>query len=446
MNNNVLEFVIKAKDEASETLKSFASQAQDIGKKMAVAGGVITGALGLAVRAAADGEAQMAQFNNTIKNTKGSTDAAREALLKAADATKDFGFDNDDSAQAMARFYQRTGDVNQAIKLNSIAMDLARNKNIGLSEAANLVGQVLSGNGKVLKQYGIDIKETASPLEALDQLHQATKGSSEAFANTFEGNMEKLKLQAGDLFKTIGTQLLPIVTEFVGYLTEVSKRILKWTEAHPELTKAIVIIVGVIGGLAFVLGTLMAILTPVIAAFTFLLSPVGLVILAVVALTAAAVALYLRWDIAKQKILNIWEGIKEGIKAAVDWIMDKLQPMIDALDRVANAAGRVFSAVGGAVKSAGSAIGGAISSAYNYVTGARAGGGSVMGGSSYLVGENGAEIFTPGTRGYITPNNGVGGGSIVVNINGGTYLSKEVARDIGDMIIDNFRKVARFGI
>ena len=47
-------------------------------------------------------------------------------------------------------------------------------------------------------------------------------------------------------------------------------------------------------------------------------------------------------------------------------------------------------------------------------------GGPVMGGSSYLVGERGPELFTPSSSGNITPNHALGGGStITVNVNGG---------------------------
>lgn len=52
--------------------------------------------------------------------------------------------------------------------------------------------------------------------------------------------------------------------------------------------------------------------------------------------------------------------------------------------------------------------------------GVRASGGPVMGGKSYLVGERGPELFTPGVSGGITPNNALGGGAnITVNVNGG---------------------------
>ena len=75
--------------------------------------------------------------------------------------------------------------------------------------------------------------------------------------------------------------------------------------------------------------------------------------------------------------------------------------------------------------------------AISRLTGARAGGGSVVSGGAYLVGEKGPEIFSPGQNGNIIPN-GAGGG-VVVNINGGIYLSEEVAEDIGDRIIDKLK-------
>jgi hypothetical protein len=53
------------------------------------------------------------------------------------------------------------------------------------------------------------------------------------------------------------------------------------------------------------------------------------------------------------------------------------------------------------------------------ISGARASGGPVMGGGTYLVGERGPELFTPGTSGSITPNNALGGANITVNVNGG---------------------------
>jgi len=76
--------------------------------------------------------------------------------------------------------------------------------------------------------------------------------------------------------------------------------------------------------------------------------------------------------------------------------------------------------------------------------GYRAQGGNAMGGSTYMVGERGPELFTPSRNGSVIPNNSLKGGqSFVVNILGGTYLSREVANEIGDMIIENLKQVVR---
>ena len=50
------------------------------------------------------------------------------------------------------------------------------------------------------------------------------------------------------------------------------------------------------------------------------------------------------------------------------------------------------------------------------ITGALANGGTAQRGKSYLVGERGAEIFTPGVTGTVSPNSAMGGMNIVVNV------------------------------
>jgi len=51
------------------------------------------------------------------------------------------------------------------------------------------------------------------------------------------------------------------------------------------------------------------------------------------------------------------------------------------------------------------------------VDGTKAAGGPVKGGGSYLVGEKGPELFTPGVSGMVTPNHKLGGSTnVVVNV------------------------------
>ena len=64
-------------------------------------------------------------------------------------------------------------------------------------------------------------------------------------------------------------------------------------------------------------------------------------------------------------------------------------------------------------------------------------GGGVTAGKSYLVGERGAELFTPGATGTITPNHAMGGTNIVVNVDAsGSSVEgdEEQGRELGRMI------------
>jgi phage-related minor tail protein len=55
------------------------------------------------------------------------------------------------------------------------------------------------------------------------------------------------------------------------------------------------------------------------------------------------------------------------------------------------------------------------------IAGARAAGGPVNGGSRYLVGELGPELFIPKTPGTIVPNHAMGAGGVTVQINNPVY-------------------------
>ncbi len=65
----------------------------------------------------------------------------------------------------------------------------------------------------------------------------------------------------------------------------------------------------------------------------------------------------------------------------------------------------------------GAGAGASGATAADALAGARAGGGPVMGGQSYLVGERGPEIFTPGTGGNIVPNGARAGAVVNQTIN-----------------------------
>ena len=83
-------------------------------------------------------------------------------------------------------------------------------------------------------------------------------------------------------------------------------------------------------------------------------------------------------------------------------------------------------------------LGNPLSQHTDMTVGVRANGGSVMKGGSYLVGERGPEMFSPGVSGMITPNHALGGSTnVIVNVDAsGSAVEgdEERGRELGRLI------------
>jgi len=123
--------------------------------------------------------------------------------------------------------------------------------------------------------------------------------------------------------------------------------------------------------------------------------------------------------------VEMGNGIKDLIKGTRT-LGDVMRSVVDRMtDALLNLA--IFGNIGG-----GSITGGLLGSIF------RAEGGPVRGGGSYIVGERGPELFTPGVSGSITPNNALGGSTnIVVNVDAsGSSVGgdEEQGRELGILV------------
>ena len=105
-------------------------------------------------------------------------------------------------------------------------------------------------------------------------------------------------------------------------------------------------------------------------------------------------------------IVNALTAAVDGTKKLADVAADTLRKVADILLQLG-----VNTALGGI-----STIGGAGSIFDKLFGGFRASGGSVKAGSSYMVGERGPELFTPGRSGSIAPSGSFGGANVTVNV------------------------------
>ncbi|MBI2622267.1 hypothetical protein HYW66_01375, partial [Candidatus Microgenomates bacterium] len=185
LDQRILEIVVKAQDEASKTIKGIGeevtntkSRFEDLSKNLKIAGGILTGvgvAGALAVKdwatAAGQAQAEMARVDTLIRavadEVPGSFTQITKTIRDTAKAFIQLGFDDEETAQVLAKNIAITKDVGEAHKVLAAQADLARFKNIGLAEAGQAVQLAMLGNKRILKQLGIEIDDNATKTDIL---------------------------------------------------------------------------------------------------------------------------------------------------------------------------------------------------------------------------------------------------------------------------------------
>lgn len=106
----------------------------------------------------------------------------------------------------------------------------------------------------------------------------------------------------------------------------------------------------------------------------------------------------------------LFDPFKGGVKGMLKGFVDMMRQMLAQ----AAASSILKSIFGAGSGGSGNGLAGFLGGLFSGFGGARAGGGPVMAGSTYLVGERGPELFTPGSSGSITPNHALAGGGVTV--------------------------------
>lgn len=149
--------------------------------------------------------------------------------------------------------------------------------------------------------------------EAVDFILKNYKGFAEGAASVGLGAMRQLQNAWGDFLEQIGFAMMPLATK----VTKVLSGIVSWLQAlSPEIKRVVVAIAGVvaaIGPLTLGIGGVIKIVPMLAAGFTALLSPVGLIVSALLALGAA----FAYAKVQKQKMVD--ELANADDLAALEW-------------------------------------------------------------------------------------------------------------------------------
>lgn len=450
----------KGLDQGSKEVESFGSKVGDFGKKaglaFAVAGAAAVAYAGKllidGVKAAAEDEAAQAKLAATLMNVTGATKNQTLAVENYITKTSIANNVTDDLLRpSLERLVRATGDVSEAQRLQGLALDISAGSGKSLEAVSMALGKAFEGNAAGLGKLGVGLSAAQLKTMSFDDI---TKTLSDTFggqaaiaADTFSGKLGRLGIVFNEAKETVGSFVIDAIT--------------------PMLTLFVENVVPVISELATSIGEKLA---PVFANlatfFTEVLIPV----------------FKEYWEFITKTlipaIVNFFEPALAGISKAFGSVSkslennrDKLQPLFDLFKAffdfaskylapfLGNVLGKAFEVLGSVISGVigiianlinivDSAISGirtlislvsninlgSIASRLNPFGGGRASGGSVMGGTSYLVGERGAELFTPSSNGTITPNSALGGGNtynITVN---GALDGESVSRQIIDLL------------
>ena len=433
-------------DELKRGVKGAKAEVQGFGDKvgkfgkMAGAAFAVAGAAALAygavllkqgVESAIADEQAQAKLALTLQNVTGATDAQIAAvenqILQTSLLT---GLTDDQLRPSFERLVRATKDSDAALKLQSVAVDVAAGSGKSLEAVTNAMAKAAEGNTASLAKLGIGLTaaelKTMSMDEITKQLATTFGGQAAIQADTFAGKMARLRVAFDEGKETIGSFVLDALTPMIntvvntvipavaGFIDSVGGKegLTNAFKTYIDLIKNI--FQPVLEGFKFafdqIKDAVMANKDEFTALFKFLKDFVAPLLGGVLKLAIQGIG------IALGVVINVVGNLVSGFQTLFGIVKNVVGAIQSLISLVAN---------NPVVKG----IGNAISSAFG---GFRAAGGAVSAGKSYVVGEQGAEMFVPSSNGTIVPNGGMGSTfNITVN---GAIDAEGTARTIVDVL------------
>lgn len=411
-----------------------------------------------------------------------------EALTQNAKLLLNFGT----AAEKILPSLKMLGDIaaGDQKKLNSLTLAFAQSSSVGRLMGQDLLQMINAGfnplqiiskkTGKTMMQLK---KEMEKGLISFDMVQDAFKSATEeggifhnmmnrmsktwnGLVSTFQGFKGLIFRKIGDVFTTAFKPILKMINNVMKSLVEFFA-----TERGMAVLKIAVIALSSVFSVVLV-GTIWA----AVAAATALKIALIQIIATGLAIAAALTAIFLivedivtffqggesltgdlfKWiweDLKKtqKQILWLWNYIlrltdmllnvfgslgTEIIEALIP--IDFFESLIDnIIDTFKNLPGKIWDSIKGLASSVAEFF---IGEDTAKKPAGRAAGGMVRTGTSYIVGEEGPELFTPGASGFITPSGKMGNKISIKNLVGSIQITvqnvTEGAEEIKDIILD----------
>jgi hypothetical protein len=174
------------------------------------------------VKAAIEDEAAQKRLALALQNVTAATDAqiasVEEQILKTSLAT---GVADDKLRPALQRLAVATGSVEKSQELLTLALDVSAATGKDVETVSNALGKAYEGNTASLARLGIGLSSAEIKTLGLEgtvkQLADTFGGAAATQANTFEGQIQRLKVGFDEAKESIGAALLPTLQELLNF-------------------------------------------------------------------------------------------------------------------------------------------------------------------------------------------------------------------------------------
>jgi hypothetical protein len=400
-------------------LETTGEKAQFALKKAAVPAAAALGglavALGDATRAAMEDQQEQAALALTLQNVTGAGAAQTAQVEEQITAmSRASGIADTQYRKSLEALVRGTKDVDIAMKDMNLVMDISTALQMDSATVADALAKAYQGNFKALRsltpEMATMIKEGASLEEVMNVLGGTFGGATAKNAETAAGKMAILSNTFGETKESIGAAFLPVFEKMLPVLQKFGD----WAQENPTF------ILVLVGAFALLAAAIIAV------NIAMALNPAVLITLAIMAVIAAVVIAYKKFETFRDVVDGVFKFIKTAIKVSIDFITNYVQTILGVYKSIFNMIAKLWN----------NTIGKLSFSVPDWVPGIGgkgfdvpdipmlAQGGIVNSPTLALIGESGPEAVIP-----LDKMGGMGGG-VTINISGGLGTSTDIANAV----------------
>jgi hypothetical protein len=178
-----------------------------------------------AAQAAAEAEREDKLLADQLRRTTGATDQAIAATLQFVDALEmESTVSGGELSQALATLTRATGNVTTAQEQLRLATDISVGANLDLQAVSLALAKAYGGNMGALTKLGVPLDENIVKTKdfeaATAALSKQFGGAAAGAADTFQGQLARLKIGFDKLVEAVGEIVLPYLERFVAMLNK----------------------------------------------------------------------------------------------------------------------------------------------------------------------------------------------------------------------------------